>query len=124
MRRRGTPASNPRIAASTPPGGNMSTSYRPVLAPLGAAARATTLSTTTSTSTVGFPRESRIFRMRTRSMDGIGRPRHRDRQPAALEFPDRDFHRVDAPRGLGQEGWGPHGELERSGADDASSFKT
>src|SRR4051812_19457361 len=61
----------PYRAAS--PSRSSTASYAPVLAPLGTAARAKVPSSrTTSTSMVGLPRESRISRAPTASMDATG----------------------------------------------------
>ena len=58
------------VAASSP-SRSSTASYAPVLAPLGTAARASVPSSrATSTSTVGLPRESRISRAPTASMEG------------------------------------------------------
>src|SRR3712207_8325563 len=70
----------------SPPSRSSTASNAPVEAPLGTAARAIVPSSrATSTSTVGFPRESRISRAPTASMLGTGSslasPRHSDGVP-------------------------------------------
>src|SRR4051794_5204328 len=92
------PSSTPSTALVTPlppyrspPSRSSTASKAPVEAPLGTAARAMVPSSrATSTSTVGFPRESRISRAPTASMLGTGAsltsPRRSDRRsgPGAL----------------------------------------
>src|SRR5436309_7521904 len=123
-RSRGSMSSrNLAIAASTPPSGNAFTSYVPVLAPLGAAARPWDPSARMSTSTVGSPRLSRILRISMDSSDGIQEPLHGDRNDTALELPHRDLHGVDDAADVFEEAWGPHRNLQRAGTDDPRSFK-
>src|SRR2546426_3494146 len=112
------------IATSTPPSGNARASCVLVLAPLGAAARPRAPSARMSTSTVGSPRLSRIFRISMDSMDGIQEPLHGDRNDAALELPHRDLHGVHDAPDVVEEDRCAHRDLQRPGADDPGSFKT
>src|SRR5207249_6831062 len=79
------------IALSTPPLGHAGGSWAPVLAPLGAATRPAKVPDRISTSTVGFPRLSRIFRMTSPSFDGIRAPRYAEGTMARRGFADRDI---------------------------------
>src|SRR5439155_1702018 len=79
------------IALSTPPLGHAGGSWAPVLAPLGAATRPTKVPDRISTSTVGFPRLSRIFRMTAPSIEGIPEPRDAQGPTARRELADRDI---------------------------------
>src|SRR5436309_12601648 len=111
------------IALSTPPLGDAGGSCAPVLAPLGAATRPTTVPDRISTSTVGFPRLSRIFRMTAPSIEGIPEPRNAEGPTARRELADRDLEGVHDRFGQ-EERRGPEGNLQRPGAEDAGSLKT
>src|SRR5437867_12936452 len=104
-----------RMPSSTPPFGHAATSCVPVLAPDGAAARPTIPPARTSTSTVAFPRLSRILRIRSSSMAGIHDPTNRHRNEPGLEFLDGDVDR--ALPGNAQEGRRAHRDLQRTRSD-------
>src|SRR5437879_4556721 len=111
------------IALSTPPLGHAGGSWAPVLAPLGAATRPAKVPDRISTSTVGFPRLSRIFRMTAPSIEGIPEPRDAEGPTARRELADRDIEGVRDRFGE-EERRRPEGNLQRPGAEDAGSLKT
>src|SRR5947209_10094967 len=114
---------NVRIASSTPPSGSALGSWVPVLAPLGAAARPVTRPAWISTSTVGFPRLSRIFRIDARSIEGIREPPDVQRRAPGGEFSKRDVKGVHLLV-QGGDRRRSHGDLQGARPDDAGLLKT
>src|SRR5207249_7856781 len=114
---------NVRIASSTPPSGSALGSWVPVLAPLGAAARPVTRPAWISTSTVGFPRLSRIFRIDALSIDGIREPPDVQRRAPGGEFSecDGEWVRFSIERRNSRRS---HGNLQSARADDPGPFET
>src|SRR6267143_2238350 len=118
-----TESRNVRTASSTPPRGHAGGSCVPVLAPLGAATLPNARPARISTSTVGFPRLSKIFRIEAPSMEGIPQPHHVQRPAPRCELADGDFQRV--PCGFGrEERRRSHRNLEGARAKDAGSLET
>src|SRR6266545_2087420 len=111
-----------RSASSTPPFGNAGGSWVPVLAPLAAAARPKAFPARMSTSTVGLPRLSRIFRITAPSIEGIAEPLDVQRRGPGRELGERNLNRV-ARRVRGHQRGRPHRNLQGSSADDAGSLK-
>src|SRR5437016_7958891 len=114
---------NVRIASSTPPSGSALGSWVPVLAPLGAATRPTAFPARISTSTVGFPRLSRIFRIDAPSIEGIREPPDVQRRAPGGEFSKRDVKWVRLLVQCG-DGRRSHGDLQGASPDDAGLLKT
>src|SRR3989441_13313856 len=112
-----------RIAASTPPSGNASGSWAPVLAPLGAAARPVMFPARISTSIVAFPRLSRIFRIDAPSIEGIREPPDVQRRAPGGEFSECD---VEWVRFLVQrrDRRRSHGNLQGARPDDPGPLET
>src|SRR5437879_10826958 len=114
---------NVRIASSTPPSGSALGSWVPVLAPLGAAARPVTLPARISTSTVGFPRLSRTFRIDAPSTDGIREPPDVQRRAPGREFSECDGEWVRFSVERGNRG-GSHRDLQGARPDDPGPLET
>src|SRR5439155_25043850 len=111
------------VALSTPRDSDAVGSCGLVLAPLGAATRQTTVPDRISTSTVGFPRLSRIFRMTAPSIEGIPEPRDAEGRMARRELADRDIEGLRDRFGE-EERRRPGGDLQRPGGEEAGSLKT
>src|SRR6266566_2576932 len=109
-----------RSASSTPPFGNAGGSWVPVLAPLAAAARPNAFPA--STSTVGLPRLSRIFRIAVPSIEGIAEPLDVQRRGPGRKLGERDLERV-AARVRSHQGGRSHRNLQRSSPDDTGSLE-
>src|SRR6266545_307291 len=111
-----------RSASSTPPFENAGGSWVPVLAPLAAAARPKAFPARTSTSTVGLPRLSRIFRIVAPSIEGIAEPLNVQGRGPGGELGERDLEGV-ARRIRGHQRGRSHRNLQGSSADDAGSLE-